>query len=312
MGINNLLPKILPSAGRENYDLRALSDGLIESLPSRGGGGGDGGELAAKKQRMSWSRRRVRIAVDVNGWIARAAHGYGGTLVDERHLSYHGRAQLRNERRRQQRQQQQQAEEGGGGPSGANGDNDSDAANPPPADGNEQIQRQQRLEYVTNCISFVLQRIEYLRDECRADVLPVLDGATPPCKKDAVRERSDRRRRAEEERDEVASSPRRRPGSNQNVGGENEEGRNEAARTEAEVLRRISASKVQASGHREGLLHATVHAGRAPRGVSEAELAVLRGTIRGRRAAGLPGQHRGRGPGGHGGLGPDSAGRPAW
>ena len=29
MGVNGVLPKILPSAGRENYDLRALQNGIV-------------------------------------------------------------------------------------------------------------------------------------------------------------------------------------------------------------------------------------------------------------------------------------------
>ncbi|EJK56780.1 hypothetical protein THAOC_23261, partial [Thalassiosira oceanica] len=39
------------------------------------------------------------------------------------------------------------------------------------------------------------------RDGCNARVLTVLDGATPPAKREAVRERSDRRKRAEERRE---------------------------------------------------------------------------------------------------------------
>mmetsp|Transcript_6317 Transcript_6317/g.15713 ORF Transcript_6317/g.15713 Transcript_6317/m.15713 type:complete len:627 (+) Transcript_6317:88-1968(+) len=233
MGINGLLPRILPSAGRENYDLRALSHGLVVVTPS--GDNRTANIDEPDKKRRRWTRRKVRIAVDVNGWIARAAHGYGGSLMDERHLSYHGRAELRNE----QLQQQRQSLEGGEGQAS---DQISDS---------NLIQKQQRLEYISKCISFVLQRIEYMRNECCAMVLPVLDGATPPCKRDAVRERSNRRKLATEQRDELAahqSPPRPRDANNTNSEGEAECEENEAARTEAEVLRRISASKRAGTG----------------------------------------------------------------
>ncbi|KAL7528626.1 hypothetical protein ACHAXR_002540, partial [Thalassiosira sp. AJA248-18] len=273
MGINGLLPRILPSAGRENYDLRALSDGLITlTSPSStsahhnnhdDGAGGDAdsqstnnSEPAAKK-RKRWTRRKVRIAVDVNGWIARAAHGYGGSLMDERHLSYHGRAELRNEQHLQQQQHQQPEE-----------DKEEEQENPAATNNNNnnnneqiQIQNKQRVEYISKCISFVLQRIEFLRNECCALVLPVLDGTTPPCKRGAVRERSNRRKRAMEQRDEVAQSPPRPAAAAaaaettttameaNNANNTEQEGEDdEAARTEAEVLRRISASKRAGTG----------------------------------------------------------------
>jgi 5'-3' exonuclease len=224
MGINGLLPRILPSAGRENYDLRALQDGIIVSLlPSTAASPDDGHQQPPSKRlrrtnvntntntNTSFIRRKVRIAVDVNGWISRAAHGYGGTLMDERHLSYHGRAQLLN----QQEQQQQQ----------------------------DQIQAQQRLEYIQKIVSFTLKKIESMRDECSALVLPVLDGNTPPCKLDVVRERSARRKRAVEERDQSMTQGVDNEHDNAADGGTDNDDINEAARTEAEVLRKISKSK---------------------------------------------------------------------
>jgi len=226
MGVNGVLPKILPSAGRENYDLRALQNGIVTlhhiSTTSTTTTHDDNNK---KKQKNKWTRRKVRIAVDVNGWIARAAHGYGGSLMDERHLSYHGRASLRNEQRLQQEEGKQPEDE----------DEEPPTNNNPPNN-----QEQQKKEYIVKCISFVLDRIDFLRNECCALVLPVLDGATPPCKIEAVRERSRKRKRAVEQRDEVAQSQQE----------EEEEAQedNEAARTEAEVLRRISASRRAGTG----------------------------------------------------------------
>lgn len=91
MGINDLLPRVLPSAGRADYDLRSLADGIIDLSPDRpddpdrppkrprGDGHHDGGARHVK--------RKARIAVDVNGWISRASHGHGSRLVDGLHLT---------------------------------------------------------------------------------------------------------------------------------------------------------------------------------------------------------------------------------
>ena len=232
MGISGLLPRILPSAGRENYDLRALSDGVI-TMTARGaddddydddygrdrdddddGRGGEGGtgmdeEPAKKKRRRrspststsasttTWTRRRVRVGVDASGWIARAAHGHGGLLMDERHLSYRGRAELRDERARSTRQEGGVANEGDD-----DGDDDGgERPRPTTTDEGERESSRRRLEYVAACTFTVVRKIEYLVDDCRASVLLVLDGATPPCKRDVVRARSDRRADAAEERD---------------------------------------------------------------------------------------------------------------
>eukprot|EP00985_Skeletonema_marinoi_P010222 scaffold4824_cov193-Skeletonema_marinoi.AAC.1 len=180
MGINGLLPRILPSAGRENYDLRALKDGIVslthhehqQQPPSKRRRRTQHDTTSSSK---GWTRRKVRIAVDVNGWISRAAHGYGGTLMDERHLSYHGRAQLQKE--------QQQLLEGNGEEKTNDGEtNDDVAINNVQQQQQQQQEQQQRLEYIQKIVSFTLKRIESMREECSALVLPVLDGNTPPCK----------------------------------------------------------------------------------------------------------------------------------
>ena len=269
MGVNGILPRILSSAGRENYDLRALSDGLISRAPSSTSKKGNTdvqcsviGHSPAKKKRK-WTRRKFRVAVDVNGWLSRAAHGYGGNLLDERHLSYHGRAELRDERLQQQ--QQQQLEEEGKQPEDEDDEeqpaNNNSLANNDNNQTTYQSEEQQKAEYIHKCIAFVLTRIEFLRNECSAMVLPVLDGATPPCKLEVVRERSNKRKRAVEQRDQVAQSPSQRPTHHTGAraeeianelaaAGEEEEhvDDNEASRTEAEVLRRISASRRAGTG----------------------------------------------------------------
>ena len=263
MGISGLLPRILPSAGRENYDLRALQDGIVSlasSSSSTAASSPDDDERPqppSKRRRRgtnttaeasntnttssSWTRRKVRIAVDVNGWIARAAHGYGGTLMDERHLSYHGRAQLRNQQLEDSGEEKE--EDGENNDETIANNNNYNQQQQQQQLQQDQIQAQQRLEYIQKIVSFTLKRIESMRDECSALVLPVLDGNTPPCKLDVVRERSARRKRAVEERDQLMIQG---VGDNDNEEDNNaEEGadNNEAAKTEAEVLSKISKSK---------------------------------------------------------------------
>ncbi|KAK1734642.1 exonuclease 1 [Skeletonema marinoi] len=243
MGINGLLPRILPSAGRENYDLRALKDGIISLTHHE-----HQQQPPSKRRRRTqhdttttsskgWTRRKVRIAVDVNGWISRAAHGYGGTLMDERHLSYHGRAQLLL----QQQEQQQLLLEGSGEEKTNDGETNDDVAinNNNIIQQQQQQEQQQRLEYIQKIVSFTLKRIESMREECSALVLPVLDGNTPPCKLEVVRERSARRKRAVEERDQLLMNNNNEEGQDNNA----ESAENEAARTEADVLSKISNSK---------------------------------------------------------------------
>lgn len=286
MGINGLLPRILPSAGRENYDLRALKDGIVAAAaptqeeefindadeqqhqnppPSKRRrrpetSSTNNTTKSDTHKRSSWTRRKVRIAVDVNGWISRAAHGYGGTLMDERHLSYHGRAELRNQKEQQEqrqlegvgrgREEHDENEDDGEHDDAANRNNNSNDAPQQQQQQQQQIQAEQRLQYIQKIVSFTLKKIESMRDECSALVLPVLDGNTPPCKREVVKERSDRRKRAVEEREQLLVQGIGQNDDNSNAEGgaaveenNNNINDNEAARTEAEVLSKISKSK---------------------------------------------------------------------
>lgn len=227
MGINGILPRILPSAGRENYDLRSLRDGLIASTSTR-----------KRKQRdrsnRPWERRKVRLAVDLHGWISRACHGNGAYLMDERHLSYHGRAMLKRQRAAVVGDEATTAHVDGG------------ATNEAAA-----MQQQQQLEYVQKVIHFIMQRISYLEKECNIQILLVLDGATPPIKQCAVGERRDRRKRAVEERDASSPAAKRPSSAETNV-------IDEAATTEREAISRINASKRAGSGV-DSALRALLH-----------------------------------------------------
>ena len=141
--------------------------------------------------------------------------------MDERHLSYHGRAMLRSEKVN--------------GNDTCNNDEDGDAT----AALNEttaiqqQQQQQQQLEYIQKIIHFIMERITYLQNECNIQILLVLDGATPPIKQTVVSERRYRRKKAVEQRDDLSSPIQ--PTSQKIV--------DEAITTEQEAMSRISASK---------------------------------------------------------------------
>ena len=230
MGINGILPRVLPSAGQENYNLRSLRDGLIVLS------GGKKRKLEEQSEQMqpsTWKRRKVRLAVDLHGWISRACHGNGVYLMDERHLSYHGRAMLKRERDEAKNDSTENH---------INKNNVDDLA-PEPAPAAvvpgdiASIQQQQRMEYIQKVIHFIMNRISYLQNECNVEVLLVLDGATPPIKKSIVNERRNRRKQAAEERD-LNLSPAKGPSTEAD----------EAITTEQEALNRISASKRAGSG----------------------------------------------------------------
>eukprot|EP00985_Skeletonema_marinoi_P003040 scaffold1265_cov181-Skeletonema_marinoi.AAC.6 len=157
--------------------------------------------------------------------------------MDERHLSYHGRFLLQQQ---QQQEQQQLLLEGSGEEKTNDGETNDDVAmsnNNIQQQQQQQQEQQQRFEYIQKIVSFTLKRIESMGEECSALVLPVLDGNTPPCKLEVVRERSARRKRAVEERDQLVMN------NNEEGQGNAESAENEAARTEADVLSKISNSK---------------------------------------------------------------------
>lgn len=143
-------------------DLQCYADGILEPVEN------------THKRR----RRPMRIGIDVSSWVYNAAHGYGDMLGDERHLSNYGRAALYDE-------QQQR-----------NLNNNSDpvaSLNP-----SEETIR----AYVQTCTKYVLTRMEFLRDTTKADILVVLDGASPPIKTREVERRRSLRREQERVRDQ--------------------------------------------------------------------------------------------------------------
>lgn len=134
--------------------------------------------IAEKVEGSKRRRRPLRLGIDVSSWIYNAAHGFGEMLGDERHLTNYGRAALYDE------QQQQQQDDPEGALSSLN-----------PSE--EKIQ-----EYVEKCTKYVLSRMQLLRDMTKADILVVLDGASPPIKTREVERRRELRREQERLRDQ--------------------------------------------------------------------------------------------------------------
>eukprot|EP00978_Attheya_sp_CCMP212_P023403 scaffold71614_cov50-Attheya_sp.AAC.1 len=151
MGVSGLLPCVLPAAGR-SFDLSELS-----ARPS-------------KRARPNHETNKIRMGIDVSGWIARICHGQGANLLDERHLSQYGRAGLL-------------------------------ACASPNQDQHQQQQQQQDPQFVRQCAEQCVRRILLVREESGADILVVLDGATPPLKAHTCRDRRAHRQDAATVRD---------------------------------------------------------------------------------------------------------------
>jgi 5'-3' exonuclease len=172
MGVPQFLAPVLESAGRR-IDLSYCAQGIISSSSS---------SSASSQRAGKRERRPLRIGVDVSSWIYRACQGHGDMLADERHMSNYGRAALHF------------SVEGNG-----NGSNDNGNSN-----NKTQLQEQATVrDYVAACTRYVIERLLTLQKESKAEILVVLDGATPPIKLLEVQERSQKRKEAEKQRDEA-------------------------------------------------------------------------------------------------------------
>ena len=216
MGINGLFPKISPACHQSDVvallrpGISASSDDAVGCSPldetgtetnangkRRADGAAASDAVAAgstKKRRTGRNssakapaatadrRRRVRVAVDASGWIARAAHGQGTHLLDERTLTNYGRAELTG------------SVERGSNAAAADGQDGAAAATAAAAAADQDAYDETlRQEYTQKCVITVMKRVLTLRDVCLADVLVVLDGASPPIKKETVGQRRGRR-----------------------------------------------------------------------------------------------------------------------
>lgn len=179
MGVPQFLAPVLDSAGRR-IDLSSFAQGIVSSVSS---------SVSSQRRAGKRERRPLRLGVDVSNWIYRACMGHGDMLADERHMSNYGRAALHF-----------QTEGNGNVPGSDNNDNGSNNNN----NNNitQQLEQAMVRQYVVACTQYVIERLLTLQRESKAEILVVLDGATPPIKLNETQSRSQKRKEAEKQRDE--------------------------------------------------------------------------------------------------------------
>lgn len=205
MGIPNFLVHILKSAGRI-VDLRNYSneDGSLMLL-----GMEDDCEQDDEHDEDA-PPPQLRIAIDASTWIYSACQGYSDILADENHMSNYGRATLLL----QQQEDQKRLEQNNTTAAAVANDNNplqlSLEVVPPHLDAlqaaettRQQNQQKQQieLEYVSKACATVVDRLLAFQRSTRAEILVVLDGATPPIKSHTVSQRRSQRRVEQEVRD---------------------------------------------------------------------------------------------------------------
>jgi len=192
MGVADFLPRALSAAGTD-VDLRNYRNGIdtVVMVPSkkRKSSSNTNKKRNGRHYKRRKRRRPLRIAVDVSHWIYRACHRFGSMLADENHLTNYGRYQLvRNTMR-------------AAGDNNENNNNNNNIGSqeekkdesPVTHDNNRQKTDTVR-KYIASCCLFVIERLQSLQKETNAEILVVLDGATPPIKLTTVKKRSDARK----------------------------------------------------------------------------------------------------------------------
>lgn len=172
MGVGAILQPILRSAGRP-IDLRDFSG----PITSRRG----------KRTRV----QSLRVGIDVSGWIQKACFGFSDMLASEEYLTNHGRATLLQKRSKIESETESivatQTDL-------AKRDNDLDTTTndnchtkiDEAATASKTDVDVKQAEYVNKCIEYVLKRLKLLQDQCKMEILVVLEGKTPPVKQAEV------------------------------------------------------------------------------------------------------------------------------
>ena len=131
------------------------------------------------------NQQLLRTAIDISSWIAKACHGHGSELLDERHLSNFGRVELLHEKQLLE----------------ANNNNNNDDNNNNDKQNIEDIQN-----FISKVCNTVLKRISSLQACLSTDILIVFDGDTPPMKRICCEQRKKIKNDAAMTRDEVVKS----------------------------------------------------------------------------------------------------------
>ncbi len=171
MGITNLLPQLSSISHKVHFS--ELNNTEVRGPPS-------------KKPKPN--DKKVRAAIDISAWIASACHGNGAELMDERHFTNYGRAELLREHEQAQSPNTH-------GEKANNGSVKLDAS-----------QTLQIQQFITRATNSVLRKISSLEACLSADILVVFDGATPPIKKTCCEQRKKSRNDAASLRDQVLGS----------------------------------------------------------------------------------------------------------
>lgn len=185
MGVNNLLPNILPSIGKR-IDLVQASKNLERCSNCNR-------HTTNKSKRRRLDKGNLRIAIDVSIWISQACHGNGSALIDERQLSNYGRAELRGMdlSMRSEKIKNKSTSEIDANSNNANNDKLNEKEN----------------EYISICSASVVRRIEIIQQRlANCELLVVFDGKTPPLKEKECRKRREAREKAILIRDSEISS----------------------------------------------------------------------------------------------------------
>lgn len=142
---------------------------------------------------------KIRVGIDIMLWISKQCHGRGGTLLDERHLTNYGRAEIFRENRQHP---QHQGEFNSTKLKKNYARNESIASD---ANNIKNIERQRKLEleFVSNAATSVVRNVISLKLNLGADMLVVFDGASPPIKYKCCQSRKSNRDSAAAKRDEL-------------------------------------------------------------------------------------------------------------
>ena len=180
MGIVNLLPN-LSKVSQKIY----LSDSHKLEIS----------EPPYKRHKTNhYNGSKIRTAIDVSSWVASACHGNGAELLDERHLSNYGRAELLHEHQKSKRGNDNDVEN-----SSESGNRSKQSC--------DSVQVEQIQSFISRAASSVLRKISSLQKCLSTEVLVVFDGSTPPCKATCCGQRKKTRDKAATNRDQVIGSP---------------------------------------------------------------------------------------------------------
>lgn len=178
MGINNLLPQLSKVSHKVTF---SESRRLEIRQPH------------LKRQKTNhYTTSNIRAAIDISSWIASACHGNGAELLDERHLSNYGRAELLNEH--------EQSKRGDEGVESTPQNNDTSS-----------LQIDQIQLFVTRAANSVLRKISSLQACLTTEILVVFDGDTPPIKRRCCGQRKKTRDEAASSRDAILGSSNNNP-----------------------------------------------------------------------------------------------------